>query len=84
MRTSGQCEICKAGAEDIRHMLFECSHAKAIWRELGLHEIIEQARTIDRLGSTMIEWVLQEEKHKSVYMEPMIISDIFSVTCWYL
>jgi hypothetical protein len=36
MRVSPQCLLCLIGAEDIKHLLFECQRARRVWDHLGL------------------------------------------------
>jgi hypothetical protein len=45
-----QCPLCQCGAEDIKHMLFECPRARLVWERLGLGQIVENACMIDRAG----------------------------------
>jgi hypothetical protein len=33
---SGGCPVCHHGAEDIKHMIFSCDRAKAIWNSIGI------------------------------------------------
>ena len=39
---------------------------------------------MDRLGSAMIETVLCDAKYQQIYMEPVLVSDVIYVACWYL
>jgi hypothetical protein len=39
---SGQCPIYQAGAEDIRHIMFTCGRARAVWKALGLRDYIDK------------------------------------------
>ena len=56
--TDGACPICHQDVEDIRHLLFDCYHAKELWKNLGIAEIVEEAKRIDRSGSVIIEHLL--------------------------
>ena len=52
------CPICHGAAEDIKHPLFGCTHAKEPWRNLGIIEIVEQAMVGQRSGSVVLENLL--------------------------
>lgn len=58
---SAQCPVCTVGAEDIKHMLFTCSRAKLVWRQLGLDQIVHKACLLDRAGQTVLEYLLCNE-----------------------
>ena len=49
------CPVCQNDAEDIRHIIFTCDQARAIWRSLGMWEKIEQLLGTDRSGSIILE-----------------------------
>lgn len=50
-----QCTVCKKHAEDMDHALIGCVRAKEIWSNLGLHEIISNAKLMRRSGSELLE-----------------------------
>uniref|UniRef100_A0A8R7VC88 Reverse transcriptase zinc-binding domain-containing protein n=1 Tax=Triticum urartu TaxID=4572 RepID=A0A8R7VC88_TRIUA len=54
IKVNPPCPVCKAGPEDIRHLIFTCARAKEIWAKLGLHEEIEKALVMDRSGSVVL------------------------------
>ena len=49
------CPVCQNGAEDIRHIIFTCNRARAVWRSVGVWEKIEQLLLTDRSGSIILE-----------------------------
>ena len=55
----GGCPVCKNGAEDIKHVIFTCDRAKAVWSFLGVWEKILEVSGTDRSGSVIIEEVLR-------------------------
>jgi hypothetical protein len=57
--TSGECTICHIGAEDIHHLLFTCETAHEIWRQLGLSQVMEDAQSVDKAGSVVLEHLLR-------------------------
>jgi hypothetical protein len=58
---SSQCPRCSLHCEDIKHVLFDCEHAKEVWTKLGVLEIIEDAFAVDRAGSTVLEELLVKQ-----------------------
>ena len=56
--SSAQCPLCSQGAEDVKHLLFECVHATSVWEELGLLPIIQDACKVDRAGQSVLEAML--------------------------
>lgn len=42
--TDGACPVCHRGAEDVKHLLFECLHATDLWARLGISDIINEAK----------------------------------------
>lgn len=82
MVTSAQCPLCFQGAEDVKHLLFECTHATSIWAELGLLPLIQDACKVDRAGQAVLEAALCVQR---VPVEDVhAVSELVAVTCWYL
>jgi hypothetical protein len=52
--TSGSCPICNQGAEDVRHLLFQCPAAIDIWQALDLNNFIDDVSQLDRSGSIVL------------------------------
>jgi hypothetical protein len=52
------CPLCQTEAEDIRHILFSCSHAREIWRSLGVWQHIEKLLVIDRSSYVLIQEII--------------------------
>jgi hypothetical protein len=55
IEVSAQCPVCKAGCEDIKHLLFTCKRAQEVWKEMGLEDYIKTACDIDHSGSVVLE-----------------------------
>lgn len=66
---SGQCPVCKGGAEDLRHLMFTCVRAKEVWKALGLQETIAQALLSDRSGSVVLENILRDQRRNSTTLQ---------------
>jgi ribonuclease HI len=80
--SSAQCPLCSQGAEDIRHLLFECIHAISVWEELGLLPLIQDACNVDRAGQSVLEAVLCVQRVP--VPDVHAVSELVAVTCWYL
>lgn len=52
---SVECPLCQSGVEDIKHMMFTCNRAKAVWSSLGVWSQIERLTNGDRSGQQMTE-----------------------------
>ena len=82
--SDGACPVCHGAAEDIKHLLFECFTARELWRGLGILEILDEAATVDRSGSVILEHLLLAED-KPVPMKPNLdIKKILAVGSWHL
>ena len=55
----GGCPVCKNGVEDIKHVIFTCDRAKAVWSSLRVWEKILEVIRTDRSGSVIVEEVLR-------------------------
>jgi hypothetical protein len=56
---SGSCPPSNQGAEDIMHLLFCCPPMKEMWCVLGLEGLINEAASLDRSGSAVLEYILR-------------------------
>ena len=63
MKVSPICPTCSQGLEDTKHMLFPCSKSKEVWKRLGMDEIINKAREVDRAGEAILEYLLLLPDH---------------------
>jgi hypothetical protein len=81
---SGQCPLCEVGAEDIKHVLFQCNRAKTIWCQLGLAELIEKACIVDHAGQVGLEYLLCEDNQFPTILGQSKIPDLVDITYWYL
>jgi hypothetical protein len=81
---SGQCPLCEVGAEDIKHVLFQCNRAKTIWCQLGLAELIEKACIVDHAGQVALEYLLCEDNQFPTILGQSKIPYLVAITYWYL
>jgi hypothetical protein len=84
MRVSPQCPLCLIGAEDIKHLLFECQRARQVWDHLGLGQVIDNACAIDRAGQAVLEHILYNEVHLLSSVGNASIPELVVVTAWHL
>ena len=82
--TSGQCPICDQSAEDIRHLLFQCTTAQEMWMSLGLSNIIRVAMMGDPSGSAVLEVLLRRSDNAMPGLNIVGLKETISITCWYL
>ena len=54
--------ICNNGAEDIKHMIFLCDRAIAVWNSMGIGQTINDLLGTDRSGSIVLEEVVRRGK----------------------
>jgi len=70
-------------AEDIRHILFSCSHAREVWSALDVWPHIEKLLIIDRLGSVLIQEIIrrggEDTELKIGWADQLILTG-----CWYI
>ncbi|XP_071676904.1 uncharacterized protein [Lolium perenne] len=59
--TSGQCPVCMTAPEDVLHLLFQCIAAREVWTDLGIQSIIDEAISVDRSGSAVLEFLLRDQ-----------------------
>jgi hypothetical protein len=50
--------VCHNGAEDIKHMIFSCDRARAVWNSIGVGEKLRGLLNIDRSGSIVLEEII--------------------------
>jgi hypothetical protein len=84
IKVSPQCPICLKGAEDIRHLMFTCDRAKDVWKALGLDHVINQALSLDRSGSVVLEEILRDKRKKSPVLGQLGLQETVAVAAWYI
>jgi hypothetical protein len=82
--TSGSCPICNQGAEDVRHLLFQCPAAKTIWQALELNTFIDGVTQLDRSGSAVLELIIRREDNTMPGFQNINLKELVLTTCWYL
>ena len=69
-------------AEDIRHILFSCSHAREVWSALDVWPHIDKLLIIDRSGSVLIQEIIRrggEDTELKIGWTELILT-----RCWYI
>lgn len=82
--SNGACPICHQGAEDVKHLLFQCVHAKDVWRRLGMLELIEDSTPVDRSGSVVFEHLLSLPDNQLLIHSRVNFKQALVVGAWYL
>jgi hypothetical protein len=75
---SSQCPCCQIHCEDIKHILFEFGEAQEVWKKLGIFDKIENAMTIDRAGSAVLEELI------IWYHSDEVLRDLVLTFTWYI
>ena len=81
---SGECPVCNLDAEDIMHLLFKCQTAAEMWEALGISQIIDEACTVDRSGSAVLELILVRQDNELPSIDAVGLKETIMVACWYL
>src|SRR4051812_44022007 len=84
MGSSGECPICHLHAEDVRHLLFQCSTALEMWNALGISAIIDDALHTNRSGSTILKGLIRRDDNTFPGMSNIGLKETIIVACWYL
>jgi hypothetical protein len=64
--------------------MFTCKRAKEVWKFLGLEEVINNAVSLDRLGSVVLEEILRSPIKKSPILGQLGLQEIVLVASWYI
>lgn len=64
IKVNPQCPICKSGAEDILHLIFKCTRAQEVLKNLSLDKIIAKALCTNCSGSVVLKELLRNTLKK--------------------
>jgi hypothetical protein len=78
--TSG-CPMCQHGAKDIKHLLFTCDRAKAVWSAVGIWGMISSLVSTNRSGSIILEEIIRREETGSLDIG---MAELVLVGSWYI
>jgi hypothetical protein len=81
---SAQCPLCEISVEDTKHMLFQCPRAKAVWRRLGLEELIARASKVDRTGQAVLDCLLCNKHTITPILGQSKLPELVGIICWYM
>jgi hypothetical protein len=84
IKVSPLCPICNRGVEDIKHLLFTCKRAKAVWKDLGLRDYIKHVCQVDRSGSVVLEEILTRSQKNSPVIGLLGLKETILVAGWYI
>src|SRR4051812_46503589 len=82
--TSSQCPVCQIYSEDIAHLLFRCHRSHEIWRELGLHEILDGIAGPHCSGVEILERILCDKQHDKQCFRVVSVPEMFAIGSWFL
>jgi ribonuclease HI len=71
-------------AEDVRHLLFKCPASIQIWEALELHNVIQDAMSVDRDGSAILEHLMCRTENEFEGFTEIQLKEVVATTCWYL
>jgi hypothetical protein len=78
----GGCPVCHNGAEDIKHLMFMCDRARAVWRSIGIWEKIRNFLQADRSGSIVLEELIF--RGEKVHSLEVGLAELILTGGWYL
>jgi hypothetical protein len=55
----GQCPICNNGEEDVKHIIFSCDRAKAVWSSMSMWNKISDLLATDRSECMVLQDVIR-------------------------
>jgi hypothetical protein len=66
------------------HLLFKCHTAKDLWQRLGLENTIDEATSVDRAGSAVLEYLLGHNGNTPHGFDSVKLKETICVLAWYL
>jgi hypothetical protein len=78
---SGTCPMCHSEAEDVKHALFACSHARQVWS--ALEQEIESLLAVDRSGSIVIQEAIRRGG-RAMHWNNIGLAELILTGCWYI
>ena len=79
--TNPLCPIRHNYLDDISHLLFECSSAQHLWKELKLEERIMASFAVDRSGSEMMEELLESSSNQYRGLQNVGVAEVIAIAC---
>jgi len=79
---NGGCPVCQNGAENIKHLIFTCDRAKAVWRSIGICEKIRYLMEADQSGSVVLEEIIN--RGEQIYDLNVGFAELLLTGGWYL
>lgn len=79
-----QCPVCAEGAEDIKHALFICSRARAVWTALGIWHIILGGFLVDRGEPGVLEFLRCDHSSQQTYNGLVELPELITIASWFI
>jgi hypothetical protein len=74
--------VCHNGAEDIKHIIFTCDRAKAVWISIGIWQKIRDLLETDRSGSVILDEVIR--RGEQVHGIDVGLAELILTGGWFL
>ncbi|KAE8782424.1 hypothetical protein D1007_44087 [Hordeum vulgare] len=84
MKVKTQCTECKKGPDSIRHFLFECPRSSAVWKQLGMFDIVKRVCTKYKSGEDAIYELLHMETSGIILLGCLKLREVVATAAWYL
>ena len=79
---NGGCPVCHNGVEDIKHMIFSCDRARAVWNSIGVWDKLRGLLNIARLRSIVLEEIIY--RGEQVHGLEIGLAELILTGGWYL
>lgn len=79
---TSSCPVCNSGCEDIKHILFACEKARAVWQCLGMWERVQNAMIEERSGSVVLEEIIR--RNEALPQMDVNFAELILTGGWYL
>jgi hypothetical protein len=65
-------------------VFFQCPRVQDIWQTLGLLEVINEASSADRQGSSVLGSLLLDKSSRAPLLRDVFRKDLIATACWYI
>ena len=79
---NGGCPVCQKGAEDVKHKIFSCDRARAVWSLIGVWEKVSHLLDTDQSGSIVLEEIIH--RGEEILGLEIGLAELILTGGWYL